>query len=446
VGPVDPGPAGDDLVASEASTDAAPLPDMPTDSEAAPFAVIAEGRLSFASPSFRSMFNIGNEISGMGLADLIAAQSRAAVEKLLADPAGPLPTFPVLAVRPEGSSFAVELHLARRKIDGVPTIHVFPRHPPSRQAPESHFSYLAYTDALTGLPNRLLLMDRLRDAILQARTAKCHLAVLMADLDGFKIVNDTFGHQSGDIVLQMTAQRFLEGFRSSDILARFGGDEFCILLPEVGAVREAEAVATRLIEALRQPIAIDGAEFRIGVSVGIALFPDHGLTDDALIAAADAALYAAKKGGRNRYALASAAAASRTLSLPLITWTSAREVGIEILDSPHRQFAERLNDLAASLTRGDELASISENLVILLDHAAHHFATEERPMGQCGYQDAAEHSESHACLLEDLRCFPPACDSRGLSLTMSFLQEWLLRHIEGSDRRLATALKSPGFS
>jgi diguanylate cyclase (GGDEF)-like protein/hemerythrin-like metal-binding protein len=437
-------PDDDAPAALETLSDTAPVPETAT-SDAAPFAVVAEGRLRFANPAFRSMFRVEDEITGMSLADLIAAQSRAAVEKLLADPTESFLTFPTLAVHSEGTSFPVELHLAHRKVDGTSTIHVFPKGAPWQLAAENQLSTLAYTDALTGLPNRLLLMDRLRDAIVRARSGASHLAVLMADLDGLKGVNVTFEHQAGDVLLQVTAQRFLAIFRSNDTLARLGGDEFCILLPNVGTIGEAEAVAARLIDALREPIAIDGSEVRVGVSVGIALFPHHGLTGDALIAAADAALYEAKRNGRNRHRVASAPVGSRTLSLPLIIWTAAHDIGIETMDRQHRQIADRLNDLAASLRRGDDPAVISDRLTILLARTAQHFASEESLMAQSGYRHAAEHGKLRACLLQDLRCFSSGCDTRSLSLTLRFLQEWLLRHVATADRELAVALRSLGF-
>jgi diguanylate cyclase (GGDEF)-like protein/hemerythrin-like metal-binding protein len=294
---------------------------------------------------------------------------------------------------------------------------------------------------LTGLPNRALLMDRLRDAVVKARTETSNLAVLVADLDGFKTINDTFGHQIGDIVLQATAQRFLECVRDTDTLARLGGDEFCVLLPTINDVREAEMVATRFVEATRQPIAIDGQDLRVGVSVGIALFPDHGSTGDAMLAAADAALYDAKRGGRNRHAVASVPCSFKTVSLPLITWTAAHDVGVRMIDKQHRQLAEHINDLAASLRRGDDPAAISQKLETALSYTRHHFESEERLMDKFGFKDAA----AHAQLLDDLQSFSAGWDIRSLSLTARFLQEWLLHHVETADRALAIMLTSRGI-
>jgi hemerythrin len=180
------------------------------------------------------------------------------------------------------------------------------------------------------------------------------------------------------------------------------------------------------------------------VSVGIALFPDHGSTGDAMVAASDAALYEAKKGGRNRYVLASAVVSPATFSLPLISWTSAHDVGVAMMDQQHRQLADHLNDLAASLRRGDDPAAISDKLAATFSYARHHFESEEHLMDRHGFKDAATHREIHGHLLDDLRSFSVGCDTRSLSLTTRFLQEWLLRHMDSADRELARALRAQG--
>ena len=123
---------------------------------------------------------------------------------------------------------------------------------------------MAYSDILTGLPNRALVSNRLRDAVSDAQCSDSGLAVLMADLDGLKRANDTYGHQAGDSVLKVTAQRFVECVRETDTVARLGGDEFCIVLPGVAGWHIAETVAARLVEAARQPIFINGRDVRIG--------------------------------------------------------------------------------------------------------------------------------------------------------------------------------------
>ena len=167
----------------------------------------------------------------------------------------------------------------------------------------------AFTDALTGLPNRLLLEDRLRHAVSRFERQDKHLsrnlqriAVLFVDLDGFKPINDTFGHATGDKVLKVVAQRLLQCAREADTVARIGGDEFVLLLENLGSATDAVALAQRIIDTFAAPFEIDGSSMQLGTSIGIALCPDHGNTEKLLVHA-DAAMYAAKRMGGRNYAL-----------------------------------------------------------------------------------------------------------------------------------------------
>jgi diguanylate cyclase len=168
----------------------------------------------------------------------------------------------------------------------------------------------AFTDPLTGLSNRLLLEDRLRHAVNRfERHDKSpvprntqRIAVLFIDLDGFKPINDTFGHATGDKVLKEVAQRLLQCAREADTVARIGGDEFVMLLEDLGTATDAVAVAQRVIGLFVAPFKIDGQSMTLGTSIGIALCPDHA-NNEKLLAHADAAMYAAKRMGGRNYAL-----------------------------------------------------------------------------------------------------------------------------------------------
>ncbi len=164
---------------------------------------------------------------------------------------------------------------------------------------EEQIKYLAYHDPLTGLPNRALLKDRLTVALAQARRKKRTLAVMFVDLDRFKLVNDTVGHAMGDHLLRKFAERLTRIVREGDSLARVGGDEFTVLLPEVSVPEDTELVAQRILEASREPLALAGHEFSVTASIGIAIYPDHGDDAIALLRNADAAMYRAKEEGRN---------------------------------------------------------------------------------------------------------------------------------------------------
>ncbi len=163
--------------------------------------------------------------------------------------------------------------------------------------------WLAHFDSVTALPNRALLADRLAQETARARRAGQCFALLLFDLDGFKDVNDTWGHAAGDRVLAAVAERARKCVRASDTVGRLGGDEFMAILPETTA-DGALAVAEKLRGSLRESYALDGALARVGVSVGVAIFPTHGEDPEALLHAADGALYRAKREGKDRVRLA----------------------------------------------------------------------------------------------------------------------------------------------
>jgi diguanylate cyclase (GGDEF)-like protein len=160
---------------------------------------------------------------------------------------------------------------------------------------------MALQDPLTGLANRRLLPERVWMAIAHARRNHSHMAVVYLDLDGFKEVNDTFGHAAGDDLLKMVAARLLGVVREEDTVARVGGDEFMVALWEVASVADAATVAAKLIEAVAQPYEIEGNTATVTTSAGASVYPFHGEHVDALMKSADVALYRAKQAGKNRY-------------------------------------------------------------------------------------------------------------------------------------------------
>ncbi|WP_035855506.1 sensor domain-containing diguanylate cyclase [Cryptosporangium arvum] len=170
---------------------------------------------------------------------------------------------------------------------------------------EQELQRLAFHDPLTGLANRTLFYDRLTHALATHARAERVVALLFVDLDGFKEVNDRLGHQAGDVVLRTVADRLRAGLRAVDTVARFGGDEFAIILEGLSAAPDARRAAERVIADLRAPIDVDGAEARVSASVGIVL-SGVGADADELIRGADAAMYTAKNSGKNRYVEAGA--------------------------------------------------------------------------------------------------------------------------------------------
>jgi len=169
-----------------------------------------------------------------------------------------------------------------------------------REKQERKLAALAYYDALTGLPNRVLLEEHLSKALAGAQRSKRLVAVHACDLDGFKDVNDTYGHAAGDEVLQETALRMRRAVRGVDTVARTGGDEFVIVQPEVSNLHDAERLARRLIGEMNAPMIVEGRSTHVGLSVGYCLYPTDAMDMETLLKCADQALYRAKRGGRAR--------------------------------------------------------------------------------------------------------------------------------------------------
>ncbi|HOW57760.1 MAG TPA: sensor domain-containing diguanylate cyclase, partial [Smithellaceae bacterium] len=171
-----------------------------------------------------------------------------------------------------------------------------------RKKNEEMIAYMAYHDPLTGLPNRRLFDDRLYDALKLARRGGMKLAVLMIDLDSFKEVNEALGRRMGDMLLREVGGRLACQIRKSDTLARLGGDEFMMLLmPEIKRNEDVDVAAGRIIRAFRDPFICKGMELYTSVSMGVAIFPDHGDDVEKLISRADIAMYEVKNSGRNNF-------------------------------------------------------------------------------------------------------------------------------------------------
>jgi diguanylate cyclase (GGDEF)-like protein len=183
------------------------------------------------------------------------------------------------------------------------------------KAAERKIKLLAFYDVLTKLPNRRKLLDRMKDSIKLSHRDGKKFAVLMLDLDKFKIVNDTLGHAAGDDLLKQVAKIITSRLRESDMVARLGGDEFVIILEDCSAPLAAEKVAAEIIADLAEPFKLLGKNVvQIGASVGISFYPSHGITPTKLISAADRALYQAKENGRGCFCISNPLAPRQTKS------------------------------------------------------------------------------------------------------------------------------------
>lgn len=204
--------------------------------------------------------------------------------------------------RSDSTTFPMDLRISEFYLEGVRQFIGTIRNITERKAAEEKILHLAHYDTLTDLPNRRLVQDRIQQAYASARRAETQFAVMFIDIDKFKNINDHYGHDVGDLFLQMVAQRLTASLlRADDTVGRQGGDEFIVLLANLSAGKDAALVAQKILDALSAPFIINEQEIHSGASIGIAIYPKDGDNVDTLLKNSDAAMYAAKDAGRNNY-------------------------------------------------------------------------------------------------------------------------------------------------
>ena len=203
--------------------------------------------------------------------------------------------------RKDGSTIQVEICTNGAICGGQKLVFCVCRDITERKQMERKLSDMATHDALTGLPNRILLTDRFDVAVAQAKRRTNNVAIMMLDLDHFKYVNDTLGHDIGDKLLKAAGNMLVSSVRKSDTVARIGGDEFVLLFPEINNLRSIHRIAQKILDDFKKPFHLDGHRISITTSIGIAVYPSDGNNFESLLTSADKAMYQAKEEGRNNY-------------------------------------------------------------------------------------------------------------------------------------------------
>lgn len=312
-----------------------------------------------------------------------------------------------------------------------------------RKKTEEVIRSLAFYDSLTKLPNRRLLLDRLELAIAQAKRKEESLVLMFIDLDKFKPVNDVYGHETGDWLLQSVAQRMVCCLRESDTAARIGGDEFIVLLPEIHKRADAYMVAEKIRDAISQPFPLtNGDQLHISACIGIAIYPEHGLTEKQLMKSGDAAMYQAKESGRNRvwvYQKSGDDSIAEDDIRVRLNWKRSYESGERRIDEEHKELFRLASILInATMERDEHPEMFDKAFQALLTHAAKHFAGEERILAAYEYEDLEEHARLHRDLVERAGTFHQATVTNQLSTgqLIDFIIDDLVKgHMLKKDRK-----------
>ena len=364
---------------------------------------------------------------------------------------------PQRIVRQDGAVLWVELTInLMRKADGVPHgLVVTAVDITELRRTEGAFRDLSLLDPLTKLPNRRLLRDRLKSAVARARREERKVAVLFIDLDGFKPINDTQGHETGDWLLKAVAQRLSECLREYDTAARLGGDEFVVLLPNLTESENAAQIAERIRTTLASPFFTDGkGRLEISASIGVSLFPDHAESARDLLQASDEAMYLAKKSGRNRvvhsHRLATptptpVAVDESTSGLVNLTWDASFDSGNAFIDAEHRELFHHSNRLLDLTTRpGMKTQDVQMSLLRLVQAVESHFQHEERILKQAGYPGLDGHAARHRALMDRARELGERANDRSILVAdvLNFVvAEMIHGHMVSEDRDYFLFLK-----
>ena len=260
-----------------------------------------DGKIIFTNPAARLLFRETQDLSllGRSLNSLIRrAQTETAALRQITNPDSETEE---VAIRLDDSAFDVSVYRALLTYQGQPAVQMVVRDISNRKKLEYQLAFQATHDALTGTNNRRALLERLSDAITYARRNSLTVWVAFIDLDRFKFINDHYGHRAGDQVLTCISDRLRSVLRSNDVLGRYGGDEFVVVLRGGPEVDMSSETLDRIMHAVAEPMKIDGKSMRINCSLGVAVFPQDGGTPEQLLEMADAAMYRAKQSGRNRY-------------------------------------------------------------------------------------------------------------------------------------------------
>jgi diguanylate cyclase (GGDEF)-like protein len=259
------------------------------------------GQILFASQRTTALINPARALHGSPLATLVSENEQLGLRIAIADAAGAEPVRVEIRLKTAEKDIWFELRISRvTGVEGSDELLAVGRDMSAQRATEEHLRHMATHDALTELPNRLLLSDRIRMVIAQARRSGQGFSVATVGLDGFKRVNDGLGHPVGDAVLRLAAARLRKTLRDSDTLARVGGDEFVAILPGTHTEAQIKLVTGRLLATMQAPFEVDSNTIYVGASVGISIYPQHAEDEVRLVALADAAMSRAKETGKAR--------------------------------------------------------------------------------------------------------------------------------------------------
>lgn len=350
-------------------------------------------------------------------------------------------------VRPDGELVWVQVSVSlERDWSGMPLYFIsLVEDIGKRKAAEQRISFLAQHDRLTQLPNRDLFLDRFSRSIARARRQNKLMALFFMDLDGFKAINDEFGHEAGDAVLKIVAQRLQDCVRDVDTIARLGGDEFAAIFDEIEDPQAVVPIAEKIIAQLSATIVLQGqCECTVGVSIGIAIYPENGTEIDRLLSAADDAMYASKRHGKSTYTYARGKVHGHAGNHTWIELDEERLLGEPEIDHQHQELVRMLNELNDAVRNNYPPEEVARLFDAMVSYAELHFAVEEQLMDKYSYPERGVHKNEHKRLIEEAAFLKEKLARGGELLVLQSLKDWLLAHTYHVDKPFVDYLHRHG--
>ena len=432
-----------------------------------------EGQLTYVSPSVKKLRGYtSTEVMQQSIDELLTPDSAAIAKEGLgktieAVHAGlPVPEFRGELEQPckDGSTVWTDVTTSGMKNSAGEFIGILgvTRDITERKQMEEKVRQLAFHDPLTNLPKRRLLNDRLNQAMSASKRNGCFGALIFLDLDNFKPLNDTHGHKVGDLLLIKVAERLKSCVREMDTVARFGGDEFVVMISELATDRIqstelASLIAEKIRLALSEPYFLtvkgDGENIvhRCSASIGVALFIDHNTNQDDIIKQADSAMYLAKEAGRN-FVMFAPEDARQTESMVHypdsfihLTWHQAYECGNDLIDRQHYALFNNANRLFSASLSGHPAEEITSQIDLLIRDIVQHFHDEEAIFTAAGFPEATEHAALHRQLVDNAIVLIGRFQAGTLAIGELFqflAYDVVARHILEADREFFPYLKT----
>ncbi len=413
-----------------------------------PMFVVAEGRCVYGNERFIRLRGCGGaDCTTCGLERLLDESDKRDLTRTMASlQPGEAARMSLQLMHEDGRQTAIDLALSGLEIGGKNVALGVISEKTEKERIRRLMDRLAFHDTLTELPNRVLLFDRINQSLSRFSRDGSVFVIAVLDLDGFKEINDSFGHASGDVLLKAVAQRLTNAVRNVDTVARLGGDEFALILQGVENEDEADSVLRKIIAEITRPFELNGGKIRVGASVGVAFCPQDGASIHELLGRADYAMYEAKRKGGSRYQISDGQISDFSSRLELEPLIDVVKLGFDVIDEQHEEIEACIRGILRSLPVAEGKGGLGRRAEYLLHLTEEHFRTEEELMLRHGVSGQEGHRFAHNQLLQELKELLPNHDGHGLTVMTHSFKDWLIPHIQTQDADLVFRLKAAGVT